>query len=287
MDIQGLRQSLKMKWLSYYEQNRAWLVKMRVWSTYNGLRRPSSGFILATLSVLEPEFDQVLAFIMELNNDPDEIVTALGLNFNPDAELRQTQVNSHQQQQTQSKTTPSNEIAVNHASHTQNWESQPVVSLVDKPGRSPININQVDEHKAIGYTSPKVKTASTNGNNVYAPSLEIAVSDRRRSSPVPTMEIPVQPKSPSIKLALASETIPNSKTIRVLEITTKVPSQQKTLPLITLATETPQTEQYVNVNPFPTTNATTLASWVDEFCQGTGFEREEVCSKDFSPLTQP
>ncbi|HEY9798764.1 MAG TPA: DUF5331 domain-containing protein [Leptolyngbyaceae cyanobacterium] len=276
MDIQGLRQSLKMKWLSYYAQNRAWLVKMRVWATYNGLRRPSSGFILATLSVLEPEFDQVLAFIMELNNDPDEIVTALGLNFNPDAELRQTQLN-----QQQNKVSASNGCVVNNASHNQQSESQPLLSLVQKP--APININQVDEHKAIGNTSPKVKAVSNNGNNVYAHSVEMAVSDRTRSSTA----IPVKPKPPSIRLALASETIPNSKTIRVLEITTKVPVQQKTLPLLTLATETTQTEQYVNVNSFPTTNATTLASWVDEFCQGTGFEREEVCSKDFSPLTQP
>lgn len=293
MDIQGLRQSLKMKWLSYYEQNRAWLVKMRVWATYNGLRRPSSGFILATLSVLEPEFDQVLAFIMELNNDPDEIVTALGLNFNPDAELRQAQVNSHQQQQAESKATPSNGLAVNHASHSQDWESQPVLSLIDKPVRSPIHINQVDERKAIGYTSPKVKAVSTNGNNVYANSVEMAVRDRTRSSSVLTTEIPVKSKPPSIRLALASETIPNSKTIRVLEITTKVPVQQKTLPLLTLATETAQNEQYINTpattnkfNPSHSTNATSLASWVDEFCQGTGFEREEVCSKDFSPLTQ-
>ncbi|MBD2502475.1 DUF5331 domain-containing protein [Anabaena azotica] len=277
MDIQGLRQSLKMKWLSYYEQNRAWLVKMRVWATYNGLRRPSSGFILATLSVLEPEFDQVLAFIMELNNDPDEIVTALGLNFNPDAELRQTQLN-----QQPTKATASNGCVVNNASQNQQSESQPLLSLVDKPVRSPVNINQVDEHKAIGYTSPKVKAVSTNGKDVYAHSVEMAVSDRTRSSPIPTTEIPVKSKPPSIRLALASETIPNSKTIRVLEITTKVPVQQKTLPLLTLATETPQTEASTHkFNPSHSTNATTLASWVDEFCQGTGFEREEVCSKDF------
>ena len=87
MNIQQLRQSVKIKWLSYYEENRSWLVKMRVWATYDGLRRPSSGFILATLSVLEPQFNQLISFILNLNNNPDEIVTALGLNFNPDEEL--------------------------------------------------------------------------------------------------------------------------------------------------------------------------------------------------------
>ncbi|MEH2082981.1 MAG: DUF5331 domain-containing protein [Nostoc sp.] len=88
MNIQQLRQSLKQKWLVYYKQNISWLVKMRVWATYDGLRRPLSGFILATLSVLEPQFDEILSFMMELNNDPDKIVAALGLNFNPDQELR-------------------------------------------------------------------------------------------------------------------------------------------------------------------------------------------------------
>ncbi|MTJ10316.1 DUF5331 domain-containing protein [Anabaena sp. UHCC 0204] len=87
MDIQHLRQSLKMKWLNYYEENRSWLVKMRIWKDYHGLRRPSSGYILATLSVLEPELKKILPFILDLNNNPDQIIAALGLHFNPEQEL--------------------------------------------------------------------------------------------------------------------------------------------------------------------------------------------------------
>jgi hypothetical protein len=87
MDIQHLRQSLKMKWLIYYEQNRCWLVKMRVWKDYGGVRRPSSGYILATLSTLEPELKKILPFILDLNNDPDQIIVALCLHFNPEQEL--------------------------------------------------------------------------------------------------------------------------------------------------------------------------------------------------------
>ncbi|WP_414527074.1 DUF5331 domain-containing protein [Nodularia chucula] len=87
MDIQQLRQSAKIKWLSYYEQNRSWMGKMRVWGTYDGVRRPLSGFILATVAILEPQFHEVISFILSLNNNPDEIVRALGLNFNPDDEL--------------------------------------------------------------------------------------------------------------------------------------------------------------------------------------------------------
>ena len=88
VNIEHLRHSLKVKWLLYYRQNRPWLVKLQIWGTYEGQRRPSSGFILATLSNLEPQLTQVFPFIVALSNNPDQIVAALGLNFNPDQELK-------------------------------------------------------------------------------------------------------------------------------------------------------------------------------------------------------
>lgn len=88
MDIQHLRHSLKVKWLLYYRQNRPWLVRLRIWGTFDGQRRPSSSFILATLSNLEPELTQLFPLIVTLNNNPDGIVAGLGLNFNPDEELK-------------------------------------------------------------------------------------------------------------------------------------------------------------------------------------------------------
>jgi hypothetical protein len=53
----------------------------------DGKRRPSSGFILATLSVLEPQLNHLLPLIVDLSNNPDRIIAALGLNFNPDEYL--------------------------------------------------------------------------------------------------------------------------------------------------------------------------------------------------------
>ena len=88
MNIQQLRHSLKVKWLLYYRQNRPWLTKLRIWGTYEGQRRPSSSFILATLANLEPQLVQMLPFIVALSNNPDQIVVALGLNFNPEEELK-------------------------------------------------------------------------------------------------------------------------------------------------------------------------------------------------------
>jgi hypothetical protein len=87
MNVQQLRRSAKNQWLSYYEENRQWLARLGVWVNCDGQRRPSSSFILATLSVLEPQLTQMLPLIVDLSSNPDRIVMALGLNFNPDAEL--------------------------------------------------------------------------------------------------------------------------------------------------------------------------------------------------------
>jgi hypothetical protein len=88
VDLEQLRQSLKSRWLDYYRDNRHWLAKLKVWVNAEGQRRPTSSFVLGTLSLLEPELIQMLPLIVDLNNSPDEIVRVLGLNFNPEAELR-------------------------------------------------------------------------------------------------------------------------------------------------------------------------------------------------------
>ncbi|GAB4378863.1 MAG: hypothetical protein Kow00121_31630 [Elainellaceae cyanobacterium] len=88
MNIEHLRKSLKVQWLNYYRNNRDWLARLGVWVTCDGKRRPSSSFILATLSILEPQLTQLLPLVVDLSSNPDRIVMALGLNFNPDDELK-------------------------------------------------------------------------------------------------------------------------------------------------------------------------------------------------------
>jgi hypothetical protein len=87
VNIEQLRRALRTKWLSYYKENRDWLTRLGIWVNAEGQRRPSSSFILATLSVLEPQLCKMLPFVVDLNNNPDRIVSALGLNFNPESEL--------------------------------------------------------------------------------------------------------------------------------------------------------------------------------------------------------
>jgi hypothetical protein len=87
VNIEHLRKTLKAQWLTYYRENRDWLTRLGVWVTCEGERRPSSSFILGTLSILEPQLIQLLPLIVDLSSNPDRIVIALGLNFNPDEEL--------------------------------------------------------------------------------------------------------------------------------------------------------------------------------------------------------
>ncbi|NJO51389.1 MAG: DUF5331 domain-containing protein [Leptolyngbyaceae cyanobacterium RM2_2_4] len=87
MNVEQLRQSVRAKWLGYYRENRSWLIRLGVWVNCEGQRRPSSSFILATLSILEPRLTQLLPLVVDLSTNPDRIVAALGLNFNPDSEL--------------------------------------------------------------------------------------------------------------------------------------------------------------------------------------------------------
>lgn len=89
MNVEHFRQSLKATWLRYYRDNRSWLTKIAVWVSCEGQRRPSSSFILGTLSTLEPQLTQMLPLVVDLSSNPDRIVIALGLNFNPDEALEE------------------------------------------------------------------------------------------------------------------------------------------------------------------------------------------------------
>lgn len=88
MNSKQLRQSLKVKWLVYYRDNREWIDRLGIWVTVDGQRRPASGFILGVLSSIEPNLNQLLPLVVDLSSNPDRIISALGLNISPDKELK-------------------------------------------------------------------------------------------------------------------------------------------------------------------------------------------------------
>jgi hypothetical protein len=183
MDIQQLRQSLKMKWLNYYEQNRHWLIKLKIWRYYDGLRRPSSGYMLAILSVIEPKFEEVLAFILELNTDPDQIITALGLHFNPDEELSLTKLNNAQINQQVVDDQKSVSTLVSQATQQRKVrENQPLLFKVVMGGeqkRRPVAV--VGVNKAVEKQEQK---------SLASPTLHIPASLTLSTVPTPPKTIP-------------------------------------------------------------------------------------------------
>ena len=88
MNSNQLRQSLRVKWLTYYRDNREWIDHLGIWVTCKGQRRPSAGFILGVLSSIEPNLTQLLPLVVDLSSNPDRIIAALGLNISPDKELQ-------------------------------------------------------------------------------------------------------------------------------------------------------------------------------------------------------
>ncbi len=87
MDTEQIKQSAKTKWLDYYKTNRHWINDLQVWMTNEGIRRPLSSFILGVLSSIDLQLVKMLPLLVDLNSDPDRLILALGLNFDPDQEL--------------------------------------------------------------------------------------------------------------------------------------------------------------------------------------------------------
>ncbi|MEA5552357.1 DUF5331 domain-containing protein [Anabaena cylindrica UHCC 0172] len=246
MDIQQLRQSLKMKWLSYCDENRDWLVKMRVWHSYDGVRRPSSGYILATVSVLEPELNKILPFILDLNNDPDQIVMALGLHFNPDEELG---------------------LFKSEGSVAKN-------EIVSKP---PVKTQVADTPRSKEHKQVLLRITTGVEEKCQPVSVGAVATPLNHHSP---------PNLPSEMRREQTVKRTDKSAARSLTITTAVPTQTKGLPSLPKVTEPNHKAKFMNIpvkqvsSISPTqTNARSLPSWIDESCQGVKWQQDETITR--------
>ncbi|MGI8500360.1 MAG: DUF5331 domain-containing protein [Hassallia sp.] len=267
MNIQQLRESLKIKWLNYYFDNRPWLVKMQVWGTYDGERRPSSGFMLATLSVLEPQLDEIFPFILDLNNNPDRIVAALGLNFNPDQHLdliksensaNTTEVISNRLPLVRDPVKNDIEISIKPAplavttqvKNDDNERSLESTSKVESKAKS----------KPLGFIT-KVETKGKHDNKhskTSSPNLSPWRKEAKKSVALLPGDVvrmnPTSERSHSVTALLPRNAKPLAVAPLIQSQDKRVKMQRKDVP--------------VEVNSSPTTNASSLASWIDEFCEG-------------------
>ena len=84
---------IRQKWLDYVQSNQEWLgLQMRMTSvrTPDGGRRPSSLLILGVVNALEPKLGNLMVPFYQLNSDEDALVEVLGLNFDPEMVLNNT-----------------------------------------------------------------------------------------------------------------------------------------------------------------------------------------------------
>jgi hypothetical protein len=102
IDFEELESSLKTKWLDYYESNQSWISKYASRNFCHGSLSKTARYELildsplrlAVISILEPKVKDWLEFLCETESDPDKIIVALGLNFNPEEILKQQEQNN-------------------------------------------------------------------------------------------------------------------------------------------------------------------------------------------------
>lgn len=102
--FEKLKVLLKQKWLNYYETNRSWIKKVNMgWErTPDGGRRPNSPLILGAINAVEPNLaEECLLTFCHLNTDPNKLVEALGLNFDPEIELKKREAEGSISQEAQ------------------------------------------------------------------------------------------------------------------------------------------------------------------------------------------
>ncbi|MGK7933731.1 MAG: DUF5331 domain-containing protein [Microcystaceae cyanobacterium] len=92
-EFEELKKGLKDKWLDYYKANRDWIVPLvnnhRDWTKLGDNKYcPPDYIILSAITALEPKFSQWLSVILDFQKDKYTIITELGLNFDPDVELK-------------------------------------------------------------------------------------------------------------------------------------------------------------------------------------------------------
>lgn len=80
----GLKDSLKHKWVQFFQSNRFWIdLHSETVATPDGGKRPASYLILGVISALEPQLAQLMLPFSRLNPDVDALIEVLGLNFDP------------------------------------------------------------------------------------------------------------------------------------------------------------------------------------------------------------
>ncbi|WP_017292738.1 DUF5331 domain-containing protein [Geminocystis herdmanii] len=99
-----VKKDLKEKWLDYWEINRKWIILFCNYSSNRWKKTPDEGkrpdIILGIICGLEPDFAKdFMETLVSLNKDSDALIQSLGLNFDPDIELKKRREEREKTQQ--------------------------------------------------------------------------------------------------------------------------------------------------------------------------------------------
>ncbi len=93
MTFEEIKATLPDKWLDYYQNNRSWikpLMNSRKWwqKTPDDGKRPAADIILGAITALEPKLSLWMPPFCQLNSDGNKLIEVLGLNFDPEKEIK-------------------------------------------------------------------------------------------------------------------------------------------------------------------------------------------------------
>ncbi|ACK64872.1 conserved hypothetical protein [Rippkaea orientalis PCC 8801] len=91
--FEEIKATLPDKWLLYYTTNHSWikpLMDNRKWwhKTPDDGKRPCADIILGAITALEPQLSFWMPPFCKLNSDGNKLIEVLGLNFDPEKELK-------------------------------------------------------------------------------------------------------------------------------------------------------------------------------------------------------
>jgi hypothetical protein len=194
---------------------------MQIWAVFDGERRPLSSFVLATVSVLEPNLVDILPLLVDLNTNPDDMIAALGLNFDPKYELNQLDngnLNQHPENQPEQviHITPNHSLRYQTVSGTVQHSATNTMVSKNNETKVAVATSCVNEIKSLKSTAVITQTSKHN------------------------IPVSVVARAPAIS------------------------SGYKLRP-----------ETQSKVNQLSTMNRRKLANWIDEFCQGRNWDKDE------------
>lgn len=85
--FEEVKATLKDRWLDYYEVNQEWIDSVVNSQQGDNTKLARSFLILGSITVIEPRLQEYLPLFHQLNNNPDDLVKVMGLDFNPSSEL--------------------------------------------------------------------------------------------------------------------------------------------------------------------------------------------------------